>query len=67
VRFKRGDGVFLPRHVDDGGSCRLWRGTFLSNARMSQENERKSEVSTHNNPFKSCEGTLVGAFWALNP
>jgi hypothetical protein len=39
VRFKRGDGVFLGRHVDDGGSCPLWRGTFLSNARTSQENE----------------------------
>src|SRR4051794_1971114 len=53
----RGDGVFLARHVDDGGSCRLWRGTLLSNTRMSQEN--KSKVLTHTNPFMSCEGALV--------
>jgi hypothetical protein len=26
---------------------------------MSQENESKSEVSTHTNPFMSCEGALA--------
>jgi hypothetical protein len=34
-------------HVNYEGSCPLWRGTFLSNARMSQEKENESQVAIH--------------------
>jgi hypothetical protein len=59
-RSKRGDGVFLVRHVDYDGNCRLWHGTFLSNTRMSQENENKSKVAMHTSPFMGCEGRFGG-------
>ena len=38
----------------------MWRRTFLSDSSVSEENESKSKVAMHTNPFMSCDVPLVG-------